>query len=127
MNGIRCCEKKSEECTSALEQLQKGKEEVARLKDMIVHLENVSSSKDQEKLKVEKSYEAFSEKAQKREEELLKTCKNLEGERSSLLEKTRDYQATMEALKHECKVHQQECKKGMRACRFQGSRIQRCG
>ena len=102
---------KSEECVSATEQLQKSKEEVLRLKDMVVHLENVSSSKDQEKLKMEKSYEAFSEKMQGREDELLKACKDLEEEKTSLLEKTRDCQATMEALRHECKVHQQECKK----------------
>ena len=114
---------KSEECALALKQLEKSKEKVTRLRDVIVHLENVSSSKDQEKIKLKKTYETFNGKAQKREEELLKACKDFEEERSLLLEKTRACQATMEALKHQCKVNQQDCKK---ACELADLKSQEC-
>ena len=112
---------KSEECSSALGQLQKSKEEIDRLKDTVVHLENISTSKDQEKMKIESSYEAFIEKTQKREEEMLRACSDLEDEKSSLLEKTRECQAAMEGLKHECKIYQQDCKK---ACELADSKAQ---
>ncbi|KAL9973126.1 hypothetical protein ACROYT_G019542 [Oculina patagonica] len=111
---------KSQECSSALEQLEKSKEKMEQLKDTVVHLENVSTSKDQEKMKMERSYEAFREKTQKREEELLGSCKDLEEEKSSLLEKSRECQATMEALKHECKVYQQDCKKACELADLKG-------
>ena len=112
---------KSEECSSALGQLQKSKEEIDRLKDTVVHLENISTSKDQEKMKIESSYEAFVEETQKREEEMLRACSDLEDEKSSLLEKTRECQAGMEGLKHECKIYQQDCKK---ACELADSKAQ---
>ena len=111
---------KSEECSSALEQLEKSREENERLKEQVVLLENVSTSKDQEKIKMEESYEALREKKQNREEELIRACKDLEEEKSSLLEKSRDYQAAMEALKHECKVYQQDYKKACELADLKG-------
>ncbi|XP_068751937.1 centromere protein F-like isoform X2 [Montipora capricornis] len=102
---------KSEECEAALEQLQTRKEEILRLQDTIAQLENVVSSKEQERAKMEESHEVFIDKTQKREEEFMKACKTLEDERSELLQKTRDLEASVEALKLESTVHQQSYRK----------------
>ena len=102
---------KTEECVMALEKIALSEKEEARLKDLVVQLENISALKDQEKEKLELSFEAFTEKKQKREEELIRQCEVLEGEKGLLRLKTQQLQSSMETLRHESKVLQQDYKK----------------
>ncbi|KAK3707104.1 hypothetical protein QZH41_014697 [Actinostola sp. cb2023] len=101
----------SEEICVTLDELNKKTEDVVKLRQTEINLQNLLTTRELEKGKMEDSYKDLCEKTQKREEELLYNIEQLQTEKASLSEKERNLIITKDTLKRDIKALQNDYKK----------------
>ena len=104
-------QQKADECAAALENLERSQLECAKLKEGHVQFQNVVACKDQEKAKLEASYQELCEQFGEKEQCFNQRCAELEKEKGELVERERDARAVAESAKCDIRALQHDYRK----------------
>ena len=109
--SAKMMQQKAEEFMSITTKLENTIVELSKVKENVVHHENVISSKEMERQKLEVAYKELCVKSQDNEKMLSNECAELKREQASLIEKERNIQSVLESMKRDSKALQVDYKK----------------
>ena len=104
-------QKISVDATTAVKELELERQEVMKLKERVVYLENVVAGKEKESQKNEDSYKMLCEKLEATEIDLNNSKVEWAKEKTVWEEKERSLQSTLQAMKNDSKAMQHDYKK----------------
>ncbi|XP_032218810.2 centromere protein F [Nematostella vectensis] len=106
-------QQKSDECFKMSEETEKKIQEISRLKEAQVNVQNHLVSVEQEKVKIEVAFKEHCEKVKLKEAKLVSKCESLENEQKVFTEKENNLNTTIESLKRDAKALQHDYKKSL--------------